>query len=400
MKIVTVFFLLLVQASLAQDCNTKAVNRPSTLVKVPDQFVSNIKRGAASILKMKQHLANAESWTKNLLTGFTGAKLMAGNDFYFDYTGNQSHSANLYKSTGINGSYSFKMRFFAYYCYENKDVIHTEGESGSFVRVSFNNVFIPELCSEAGVFIINGKPVFEILEKDHSEGRIDFYDFRGKSNVNDTIYTSKHDIILLRNSDKPVFISVTRKEYLEYLLKDIDTYRARRMDEITTMYDSQKKIFENEVKVYKQYDKTYTAEKEAAQRKKFQETNNPERMEKDIQKINVEVKGAAEVVKQYLQKPPDWLGRSVKQFYTFAFYTAAGFKQYFDDLDVFRESKNDLTRREIAYINPAYFNKSLSNDVPQLIIVDLQKKAYAHMLKVSRLVKQKGVLAPLEAILK
>lgn len=399
MKIVIAFFFLLaIQVCVAQDCSTRAAAKPAVASKWTDVYINDIKGNAASVSKMKQHLAKAESWTKNLLAGFTGAKLLSSNEFWFDYSNNGTHSENFYRSTGINASYSFMMRFFAYYCYDNKDLIHTEGESGSFVKVVFNNVFISSLCSDAGVFTINGHPVFKILEKNHSKGRTDFYDFRSKSTVNDTIYTSKHDITLLRNSDKPVFIAVTRKEYLEYLLKDADTYSAKQKALMTEAYDARIKMFEHEVKVYKQYDKTYTAAKEATQRKKFQETTNPAMLDKDISKMEAEVSGARDVIKQYLQKPSEWLRRSVKEFYFFS-YTAAGFKQYFDELDKFRESKEDHTRTEVAYINPAYFNKALGNDVPQLIIVHLQKKAYPHMLKVSRLVKQSGALAPLEAIL-
>jgi hypothetical protein len=397
--VVAISFLLAIQVCVAQDCSTRAAAKPAVVVKWPDVYINDTRGSAASVAKMKQQLAKAENWTKNMLTGFTGAKLQWSNEFWFDYKNTGSHSDHFYRATGISSSYSFMMRFFAYYCYDSKEVIHTEGESGSFVKVIFNNVFIGALCSDVGTFTINGHPVFTILEKSHSQGRTDVYDFRSKSTIHDTVYTSKHDIILLRNSDKPVFITVARKEYLEYLLKDIDVYSMKQKMLLTEMYDARQKQFENEVKVYKQYDKTYTSEKEAAQRKKFQETNNPTMLDKDIKKMEAEMNKSRDVIRQYLQKPPAWLECSVSQFY-FSSYTAAGFKQYFDELDNFRESKNDRTRTEVVYINPEYFNRTPSSDIPQLIIVHLQKKAYPHMLKVSRLVKQIAALAPLEALLR
>jgi hypothetical protein len=40
------------------------------------------------------------------------------------------------------------------------------------------------------------------------------------------MFTS-NDYIILRNSDKPVFIAVTRKEYLEQMLKDVENYMGK-----------------------------------------------------------------------------------------------------------------------------------------------------------------------------
>ncbi len=73
--------------------------------------------------------------------------------------------------------------------------------------------------------------------------------------------------------------------------------------------------------------------------------------------------------------------------------------EYLDKLDVFAESKEDLSRTYIVTLNPEYFNNKLSVDVPQLICVHLPKGTYPHMLKVAKLIKQPGALSPLEAIL-
>jgi hypothetical protein len=401
MKIIIAFFLLWMQAGFGQDCNTRAVSKPAVLTRGQDNYVDGIKGGSANIPKMKQHLGKAESWAKNLLTGFTGAKLYASNDFYFDYEHENTYSKNFYESTGINGACSFKMRFFAYYCYDNRDSVFTEGESGSFIRVTFNDLFISDLCFDAGVFTIGGRPVFRILEKDHSKGRIDFYDFRATATVVDTIYASKHEIILIRNSDKPVFITVTRKEYLEQLLNDLETYRTKREKLMAYIYESNVKQFEAELKIYKTMDKTFTPEKEALKRKDFMESNNQEKMDKEIKKLDDDVNASAEMIKQYMKKPEEWLSRSFNKFYPFSDYTAAGLQMYFDRLDnYYTENSAALTPTEVVYINPAYFDKSLSNDSPQLIIVHLQKKSYPHMLRVSRLVNKEGALAPLEAILR
>ncbi|MGF2413888.1 MAG: hypothetical protein ACQUYJ_16270, partial [Ferruginibacter sp.] len=302
-----------------------------------------------------------------------------------------------YKATGIKGFYGSRMRFYAYYCYDNNNKIFTEDESGSFVVVNFNNVFASALCTNVGVFTVNGKPAFEIYEKSRTEGRIDFYDLRAKYD-NHPLYTSYAEIVLFRNSDQPVFIPITRKEYLQQMLKDVETYQSKEKDFKNRFYKDQIKNFDEEIKAYKTNDKSYTSEKEAKRRKWFNEDNNPEKLAKDLAKIDADIKAANEIITQYLKKPQEWLSRNFDHFYPFSTYTANGLTQYFNGLDVFTESSEDKTRTQIVSLNPAYFNNKLSNDVPQLITVHLAKGRYPHMLKVADLIKQPAALAPLEAI--
>jgi Tfp pilus assembly protein PilF len=356
---------------------------------------------------MKSNLSKAESWIKSKLTGFTGAQLDYHNEYFFDpldfvaeKSDNHSYAKDFYQATGVKGYYYNAMRFFAYYCYDNKLPIHTEVESGSSVKVIFNNVFASDLCTDVGVFTVNGKFAFTKFEKSRSEGRIDFYDLRAKR-TDDAIYTSYRDIMLIRNSDKPVFIPITRQEYLEQMLQDIQVYKTRRKDFLTSFQETSRKDFEKEMAVYKASDKSYTPEKEAKRRKWFNEDMNPEKLAKDLKKLEDEVNGARQIITEYLGKPQEWLSRGFSSFYPWSFesYAPQGIQKYFDNLDVFAESREDLTRTEAVSINPAYFNKGLSRDVPQLISVVVVKGRYPHMLKVSELIKQAGALAPLEAII-
>lgn len=405
------FYLQITQVCLGQDCITRAADKPSISVRFPDSYVGassgNQKPASWNITKMKPNLAKAESWVKKILAGFTGAKLAYSNDYFLDPLdfsdspedggASSSYAKQFYKATGIKGFYGSKMRFYAYYCYDNNNKIFTEDESGSFIQVNFNNVFASALCTSVGVFTVNGKPAFEIFEKSRTEGSIDFYDLRAKYD-NHPLYTSYGEVIIFRNSDKPVFIPITRKEYLQQMMKDIETYQSKEKDFKNSFYKNQIKNFEEEMKVYKASDKSYTPEKEAKRRKWFNEDNNPEKLAKDLAKIDADVKAANEIIIQYLKKPQEWLGRNFNHFYPFSTYTGNGLTQYFDGLDVFTESSEDKTRTQIVSLNPAYFNNKLSNDVPQLISVHLAKGRYPHMLKVANLVKQPGALAPLEAI--
>jgi hypothetical protein len=324
---------------------------------------------------------------------------MYNNTYYPDYQNGGPISENLYLSSGMKSTFGAKLRFYAYYCYDNNNKIFTEDESGSYIHVVLNNVFASALCTEAGLFTINGKHAFRIFEKIKSDGRVDFYEMRAKSDVNDTIYTSKHDIIIIRNSDKQVFIPITRKEYLQQMLTDIEAYRTRRKDEISKIYSLQVKQFEDEVKIKKEYDKKYTVEKEAIERKRFNEDNSPEKKDKDLKKTEADINGAKSVVVQYQAKPQEWLNRTLSGFYTYESYTPAGVTTYLDNLDVNAESREDLTRTEVVYLNPDYFNNKLGVDVPQLISVHLSKGSYPHMVKVAKLIKQPGALDPLVAIL-
>jgi hypothetical protein len=400
MKIITIVFsLLAMQASFSQECATVAANKSERITRFEDQFMNLGPRKPASwdITKMKPHQDKVESWIRNLLTGFTGAKVGYTHEYSLDHVNGGSYINDFYKTTGIKGYCFSTTRFWAYYCYGNSNTIHTQGEAGSFIYVTFNNVFPSALTSDVGVFTVNGKFVFRVLEKSHTEGRVDFYDLRKRMDFSDTVYTSKRDIIIIRNSDKPVFIPITRKEYLQQMLKDAEASRKKQKEMMTSTYNNSTKSFEEEMKSFK-LDKNYTPEKEAKRRKWFGE--DQAKLEKLIKKIDSDVDASIEVITQYLQKPSEWLNRHVGSFFSYSHYTAKGLVNYFEGLDTFTESKEDYTRLEIVSINPDYFNKSLSNDVPQLIMVELVKNSYRYMYKISDKVKQPGGLTSLVAMVK
>ena len=401
------FCLVITQVCFAQDCKTQAAIKPSILVRGTDDFFDfshyTKKPAKWDVGKQKLQLAKAESWIKNILTGFTGAKLLYYNTYWLDYVVSEKGTGSdetFYKATGIKSFYSSKTMFFAYYCYDNNNTIHTEEESGSNVQVTFNNVFFSGLTTDAGVFTINGKPAFKIFQKKRSEGRIDFYEQRVQNNATAKMYTS-NDFIILRNSDKLVFIAVTRKEYLEQMLKNVETFGTNDTKLLTQTYNNNIKQFEAEMKVYKEKDKSYTPEKEAKRRKWFEE--DQEKLKKIISKTSPDTDAAKAVILQYLKKPAEWLNKSVNRFYHNSTYTAVGVTNFFENIDKIRMNgvgeTEEETAEEIVTINPSYFNKTLSSDVPQVIMVQLRNGTYPHMEKVAALVKQPGALAPLEAIL-
>jgi tetratricopeptide (TPR) repeat protein len=403
MKFLFSFFLYIVPVCIvySQDCNTQAANKPTTYAPNFQNFMNPVGKPASwDITKIKPQLAKVESWMRTMLKGFTGAKLMYGNDYFLDPTGTNP----FYKTSGLKGNYKSIMMFFAYYCYDNKYPIETEGESGSSMTVDFNNVFAGDLCKDFTGLTINGKLAFLVLEKSKTAGRIDYYDLRKRMNFNDTVYTSKKDIFLIRNSDKPVFIPVTRKEYLQQLLKNAEDYKiteiaSAKLDYTPANEAANKAKFDEELKRIDN-SKNYTPEQMAPYRKRFIETweTEKQKFDKRIARVETETTQSKEVLLEYLKKPQEWLGRSLGSFYSYS-YTANGLKSYFDHLDIYTESKEDYTRSEVVSINPDYFNKALSMDVPQLIMLTLTKNGYRYMYKLADLIKQPGALSPLEALM-
>ncbi len=387
-----IFYLSIAQLSFCQDCKTQAANKPSTYDASFQHFVNPVGKPASwDISKMKPRLAKVESWMKTMLKGFTGAKLMYGNYYFLD----PLRADIFYKTSGLENYYESTLLFFAYYCYDNNNKTFTEDESGSKIKVDFNNVFSSGLTSNAGVYSINGKPAFQIFQKKRSEGRIDFYEQRVQDNASAKMYTA-NDYIIIRNSDLPVFISVTRKEYLQQMLKDVENSGWGDTKAMSEIYTQNVKQFEAEMKAFK-LDKNYTPEKEAKRRKWFEE--DQEKLTKVINKINPDTEAAKAVILQYLKKPAEWLSRSFNNFYSYSTYTGNGVTQYLESLDRSFLKGEDETHYEIVSINPAYFNNHPDAGTPQLITVHLQNGTYAHMLKVRQLTMQPGALALLEAIL-
>ena len=404
-KILIALLLLSAQITYGQDCKIRAANKPAKSVRFEDVYDRSHEDPKAnlSIAKLKPQLTISETWVKGILKNFTGAKLAYSNDYFFDYA--SGFTKDFYKATGIKGCYSSKMRFYAYYCYDDRNEVFTEDESGSYAAVNFNNVFASSLCTDVGVFTVNGKLAFKMFEKSRSEGRIDYYEQVAMSNVYDTIYKSKQDFIIIRNSDQPVFLPITRKEYLQQLLKDVEDYKNREVASAKLAYtpaaeaankaslDDQLKRIDNS--------KTSTPEQMAPYRKRLIETweTEKQKFEKRMARAETDAAKSKEVLLEYLNRPQEWLNKSFQQFYSYSSFTGRGVREYLEKLDVFTYSGEEETRTCIASINPAYFNKSLSAYVPQLIMVHLPKGSYPHMKKVADLVKKPGALAPLENIL-
>ncbi|MEO8403104.1 MAG: tetratricopeptide repeat protein [Chitinophagaceae bacterium] len=407
-KIIIALLPVLVGAQIlyGQDCKTQAENKLSTSIRAGDYILQSGEGPKPTITTsmVKPQLSIAENWVKGILKDFTGAKMYYQNNYSFDLS-KGSLNGKFYNATGIAGTCYFKTAFFAYYCNDNNNKIFAESESGSFLHVYFNNVVVDRLCTTVGVITVNGKSAFELLEKTRTEGRIDYYDRIAMANVNDTIFRSKSEYIIIRNSDLPVFLPITRKEYLGQLLKDVEDYKSREAVAAKADYNpaneaANKARLDEELKRIDN-SKSYTKEQMAPYRKRFIETweTEKQKFDKRMNQIETETSSARETLLEYMKKPQEWLSRSFKLFFGYSIYTGKAMKEYLDGLDEFSSSREEETRTYVAYINPAYYNKSLRADIPQSIMVTLDKGSYPHMKKVAERVHRRGALAPLEAIL-
>ncbi len=405
-KILLVLLLIATQTCFGQDCLTVARNKKSEHIRFPDHTDNSGFKPTFTKAAINPRLVKTESWLKGILNNYTGAELAFSNSIVFnEYS---DHWKQQFEATGIKGFYYSQMRFFGYYCAGNK--LDKEGESGSAIMIKFNN-FSGGCCRQSLIVggsmkrIINGKTIFNIYEKKSEQGRIDFYERMYQLDVRDTLWGSKADYYIIRNSDKPFFIPLTRKEYLGQLLKDIDSSRASRIGFARQIYDpkneaANKAKFDEELKRIDN-SKNYTKEQMAPYRKRFIETweTEQQKLDRELNKIVADTKGAKETVLEYMKSPEEWLSRTVKYEYSNSVYTSLGLKSYLVELDNKRYKAEEETATLLVYVNPAYYNKSLSPDVPQMIFVQVGKNNYWHMKRVADQMKQPGVFAPLEALL-
>ena len=393
-------FLSLISSSLfAQNCDTEAANKPSTFVRSADNISPmGAKINAGEMAKMKPYLAKAESWVKNILINFTGAKLNYYNNFFPKNLSDAETTDPMFVTAGMKGYYQSQMMFFGYYCYDNKYPINTEGESGSSVYVNFNNVFAFGLTEGRGTVKINGVPVFQLIKKKKTEGRVDYYELLSQNNASGKMFIS-NEYIFLRNSDKPIFIPITRKEYLQHLLKDVDVSLSRDLKEGAEFYSNNIKQHEAEIKSYK-LEKSYTPEKEARKEQWFNE--DQEKSKKRMSKIEPDAIASKEIILQYLQKPLEWLNKPVNNFFDASYkkINVLGYCERFDK-EKFNGvgEKEEYTENQIVSINPAYFNNKFSTEIPQVIMIYLRGGSYPHMKKVAALIHKSGAFAPLEALI-
>ncbi|WP_373497147.1 hypothetical protein [Aquiflexum sp.] len=186
--------------------------------------------------KMTPNLNVGVEWMKGYFEGVRGSKAV---EYYFRYEKGFTHDEMLrtdewFHSTGII-SYS-TVKFISSYG-------HCSGSRmGQLDGPSYVEIFLNRFNQLAQPFFdfetdplepykINGKPVFKIPTLTKRQGRVDYYQYPGPA-PDYVVNYSKWDFLdafLIRNSDKPLFIPFTRKEFLEFKLTELEqVYQKQR----------------------------------------------------------------------------------------------------------------------------------------------------------------------------
>jgi len=353
--------------------------------------------------EMKPHLQAALKWVQGKANGISGAKEARYYNNFF--TGNPDpeslYSDPWYHATGRLGYFYLRVVSQQLYCTSDGRMVELSGPA--FIDVSFNNfhhfadaVYKNDENDISIPYLIDGKPVYKIPEIKRSEGRVDYYEFPGP--VPEYVFNYDkwvfYNAYIIRNSEKPLFIPVTRREYLEQYLKDMEIFYKKQI-ELVLQYTvvSPPEEFDRELNERIAEIKKLTAEgawgytkenmeqriktaEEFYRNKKAEEVNKVKTLTEQVDNDYAE---SVQMIKDYLQKQsPGVLVKPVRDVITVGNYDPATVREmlkYFYDLGGERTwGKN--TR--VCFINKDYFNNSLPPDEPQFIAVEFANLENVH----------------------
>lgn len=348
--------------------------------------------------KMKPHLNAALDWIKNKSSGVTGAKLAEHYNIFQHGTAADKYEGNSwYQATGRIPYYYTRINSRSLYCSNNR--------MGTFdgpaaINIYFN--YVNELARPMKKPVtqlniiplrINGKVVFEVPDIKRSQGRVDYYEYPGPpppTTVNYDRWVFIHGFII-RNSDQPLFIPFTRKEYLQQYLLEMEEFyikiRESILKETNVMSpaDIDKELKERiaEIKKFTEQGTWGYSKDNLEQRiQKAQEFYNNKK-EEEANKIKNRTREADEgyaasvqFIKAYLQNQPTAeLNKPVPyllgDLLVNTLYDLSFTQRMIDRLEPTKPGTHYWgDTKKLCYINPAYFNQTLSADIPQVIAVE------------------------------
>lgn len=242
------------------------------------------------------------------------------------------------------------------------------------------------ILTSKGPYLLNGKAIYEIPELHSTNGRIDYYEYPGDVPayvVNYGNWWFKHTFIL-RNSDKPLFIPVTQKEFLQDYLKEMEKLylEIRNLTLSYTPIASPEEILaERDARIAEI--KKNAEEKGWSQQSLEHSLNMAEeffknKLEEEKNKVANLTAGMDEqyteskrLIRDYLANQPEpVLKKAIRTFETIFTYEVAGVKQLLDVLNEPIPERSWGKNTQIVYINPEYFDPKLSDDIPQFIAVE------------------------------
>lgn len=350
--------------------------------------------------KMKPRLATALSWVQKMSAGVTGApKATYYNNFITLNTDPSALAADpWYQATGLLGYYYLHIISNSATC-EGKSMLGLLGPA--WINVYFNHIrFIAKPLKTSNeqkeaLYTIGNKPVFMLPVVQKSGYRSEFYEYPG-NNIPE--YVVRYDYyayaaIIIRNSDKPLFIPVTRKQYLEQYRADMErAYKKQRAmvlqyttvtppEEIDKQYQERvaeiKKLTEQGAYGYSpsSLEHRLKVAEEFFKNKKEEEANKiknlTQRMDEDFEESN-------RLIQNYLSKPQSELDKPVYEVQTLALYEPQSIKNLISRMEGDFGDRHWQHKQQACIINPDYFNPKLPPDVPQLIAIEFVNNQNIH----------------------
>lgn len=356
---------------------------------------------AYNFSKMKPHLNVALNWTKELAADIKRSK-EAKYQFEMVYgpgSPEELFTNAWYLATGRNGGFTLRIKLHDIIC-RPYGVATVDGPAE--ILVSFNSLHkLAESITttdESGTQIpvqVNGKPLFLVPDIKKSEENQDYYEFPGPVPEYVVNYGRWEfiDAFVIRNSNKPLFIPVTRKEFLEHYLVSIeDKYNEEKklilentqiipVEEIEREREARiaeiKKFTEQGAYGYatSDYEHRIMTANEFFNNKKSAEADKIRNLTKELDENYAE---SVRLVKDYLiNSPASVLEKSFRKV-SATFTDPQSVKRMLDNLEDVPNMRMWGQNTEVCFINKDYFDNSLPNDVPQLIVIEFVNNEYLH----------------------
>ena len=356
---------------------------------------------AYNFSKMKPHLNVALNWTKELAADIKRSKEAK---YQYEMVYGPGNPEELftnawYLATGRNGGYTLRIKLHDIVC-RPYGVATVDGPAE--ILISFNSLHkLAESITtidESGTSVpvqINGKSLFLVPELKKSEKNQDYYEFPGP--VPDYVVNFARwefiDGFVIRNSNKPLFIPVTRKEFLEYFLVSIEEKYKNEKKVIlentqvtpTEEIEKEREARIAEIKKFTEqgaygyatsdYEHRIKTANEFFNNKKSEEATKIKNLTKELDENYAE---SVRLVKDYLvNSPASVLEKSFRKVPA-TFTDPQSIKRMLDNLEDFPNMRMWGQNTEVCFINKEYFNNTLPNDVPQLIVIEFVNNEYVH----------------------
>lgn len=299
-----------------------------------------------------------------------------------------------YQSTGRLGHYylSISSRFTS--CEGGKA---TEYLGPAWVHIRFNHFdqIATTIRTKDGPYLLNGKPIYEIPELHASSGRIDYYEYPGDAPdyvVNYAGWWFKHAFIL-RNSDKPFFIPLTQREFLQEYLIGLEKFYLEVRNLIvnhTQVYSPEEILAERDARIAeikKNAEERGLSQNSLEHSLKTTEEFYRNKLEEEKNKISVQsaeidkqFKESTNLIKEYLDTQPESiLKKPIRKFDIIFSYEVAAIQHLLEELNAPMPERVWGLNTQIVYINPEYFDATLSPDVPQMIALEIVNLENTHL---------------------